>query len=255
MWGCCARGPVRLDEVPPVASCAVRWTSTGPLSGGVQRSAVDARGTRPAGGSARQTAGSQSPVALTCPTDPRPGCLGKVPAGTGSSDGSDREARLHGDPGACAAGDYLGKIERQFIPQDLPSSLPVTHLLPERPVFVRAVGAVSNLGAVLPKPKREAVRSLPFSTTGRWKHDASAQSGGMAWPLKEIRNLALLSCSLNRAGPSWRSNIISMRPESIDFAISPYTRQPLFSLSLFLLGMSHSGVASTLRESMLPASP
>lgn len=48
---------------------------------------------------------------------------------------------------------YFGKIARQFTPPELPSSLLVTHLLPERPVFVSAVGAVTNLRAVLPKPK------------------------------------------------------------------------------------------------------
>lgn len=67
MWGCCACGPVRLDGVSSVAPCAVRRASTGPPSGGVQRSPVDARGTRPAGSSARQAAGSQPPLALTCP--------------------------------------------------------------------------------------------------------------------------------------------------------------------------------------------
>ncbi|MFJ2576545.1 adenosylhomocysteinase [Kitasatospora aureofaciens] len=48
---------------------------------------------------------------------------------------------------------YFGKIARQFVPPEFPSALLVTHLLPERPAFVRAVGTVTNLRAVLPKPK------------------------------------------------------------------------------------------------------
>lgn len=48
---------------------------------------------------------------------------------------------------------YFGRITRQFAPDELPSSLLVTHLLPERPSFVHAVNAVSRLRAVLPKPK------------------------------------------------------------------------------------------------------
>ncbi|MFC5799443.1 adenosylhomocysteinase [Streptomyces formicae] len=48
---------------------------------------------------------------------------------------------------------YWRKIAELFTPAERPSSLLVTHLLPERPAFVRAVGAVSELRAVLPKPK------------------------------------------------------------------------------------------------------
>lgn len=48
---------------------------------------------------------------------------------------------------------YFSKITSRFRPEEQPSSLLVTHLLPERPSFVRAVGAVSSLRAVLPKPK------------------------------------------------------------------------------------------------------
>ncbi|UED83277.1 adenosylhomocysteinase [Streptomyces profundus] len=50
---------------------------------------------------------------------------------------------------------YWRKIASEFAPDPTarPSSLLVTHLLPERPAFVRAVGAVSELRAVLPKPK------------------------------------------------------------------------------------------------------
>lgn len=69
---------------------------------------------------------------------------------------------------------YFGKIARQFTPPELPSSLLVTHLLPERPVFVGAVGAVTNLRAVLPKPKsidsaarREVERAYPCDGLSR----------------------------------------------------------------------------------------
>jgi adenosylhomocysteinase len=48
---------------------------------------------------------------------------------------------------------YFGRIGRAFAPGERPASLLVTHLLRERPAFVRAVGAVSDLRAVLPKPK------------------------------------------------------------------------------------------------------
>ena len=48
---------------------------------------------------------------------------------------------------------YFGKITSRFRPDQQPSSLLVTHLLPERPSFVRAVAAASHLRAVLPKPK------------------------------------------------------------------------------------------------------
>ena len=48
---------------------------------------------------------------------------------------------------------YFGKITSRFRPEQQPSSLLVTHLLPERPSFVRAVAAASHLRAVLPKPK------------------------------------------------------------------------------------------------------
>jgi len=51
---------------------------------------------------------------------------------------------------------YFDKITARFRPEELPSSFLVTHLLPERPSFVRAVGCASNLRAVLPKPKSVA---------------------------------------------------------------------------------------------------
>ncbi|MEV0445476.1 adenosylhomocysteinase [Streptomyces spectabilis] len=48
---------------------------------------------------------------------------------------------------------YFSKIAERFMTDVRPSSLLITHLLPERPAFVRAVGKVTNLRAVLPKPK------------------------------------------------------------------------------------------------------
>lgn len=48
---------------------------------------------------------------------------------------------------------YFSKITSQFRPDKQPSSFLVTHLLPERPSFVRGVAAASTLRAVLPKPK------------------------------------------------------------------------------------------------------
>jgi adenosylhomocysteinase len=51
---------------------------------------------------------------------------------------------------------YFARITSHFRPAEPPSSFLVTHLLPERPSFVRAVGAASSLRAVLPKPKSVA---------------------------------------------------------------------------------------------------
>ncbi|MFJ2176351.1 NAD(P)-binding domain-containing protein [Streptomyces sp. NPDC087851] len=48
---------------------------------------------------------------------------------------------------------YFGRIARRFAPDERLSSILVTHLLPERPSFVHAVSVVSDLRAVLPKPK------------------------------------------------------------------------------------------------------
>ncbi|MFJ9521057.1 adenosylhomocysteinase [Kitasatospora sp. NPDC101801] len=48
---------------------------------------------------------------------------------------------------------YFAKIAGQFIPEVRPSAFLVTHLLPERPSFVRSVAALAELRAVLPKPK------------------------------------------------------------------------------------------------------
>ncbi|MDH6135813.1 adenosylhomocysteinase [Kitasatospora sp. MAA4] len=48
---------------------------------------------------------------------------------------------------------YFAKITGQFVPEVRPSAFLVTHLLPERPSFVRSVGVLAELRAVLPKPK------------------------------------------------------------------------------------------------------
>ncbi|MEV7787687.1 adenosylhomocysteinase [Streptomyces sp. NPDC088106] len=61
---------------------------------------------------------------------------------------------------------YFGRIASLFAPADRPASLLITHLLPERPAFVRGVAAVTELRAVLPKPKSvhpEAVRRVESS--------------------------------------------------------------------------------------------
>ncbi|WP_371481387.1 adenosylhomocysteinase [Kitasatospora sp. NBC_00315] len=69
---------------------------------------------------------------------------------------------------------YFGKIARQFTPAERPASLLVTHLLPERPSFVRAVATLSELRAVLPKPKsidtsarREIEQTIPCDELSR----------------------------------------------------------------------------------------
>lgn len=48
---------------------------------------------------------------------------------------------------------YFARINTQFPSPEPAASLLITHLLPERPSFVRSVGAASRLRAVLPKPK------------------------------------------------------------------------------------------------------
>ncbi|MEV0262002.1 adenosylhomocysteinase [Streptomyces sp. NPDC050617] len=48
---------------------------------------------------------------------------------------------------------YFGKIAACFAPVDRPAAFLITHLLPERPAFVRGVAGVTELRAVLPKPK------------------------------------------------------------------------------------------------------
>ncbi|MEW1998069.1 adenosylhomocysteinase [Streptomyces coelicoflavus] len=48
---------------------------------------------------------------------------------------------------------YFTRIAVQFAPDEPSSSCLITHLLAERPAFVRAVAAMTRLAAVLPKPK------------------------------------------------------------------------------------------------------
>jgi hypothetical protein len=48
---------------------------------------------------------------------------------------------------------YFAEIAAQFAPADRLTSFLITHLLPERPAFVRAVASMSRLRTVLPKPK------------------------------------------------------------------------------------------------------
>ncbi|MGW1073910.1 adenosylhomocysteinase [Streptomyces sp. NPDC002537] len=48
---------------------------------------------------------------------------------------------------------YFGRIASRFAPAERPAAFLITHLLPERPAFVRGVAGVTELRAVLPKPK------------------------------------------------------------------------------------------------------
>ncbi|BBA96302.1 putative adenosylhomocysteinase [Actinacidiphila reveromycinica] len=48
---------------------------------------------------------------------------------------------------------YFARIAAQFTPGEQASSFLITHLLAERPAFVRAVATMTRLTAVLPKPK------------------------------------------------------------------------------------------------------
>ncbi|MCQ4081962.1 adenosylhomocysteinase [Streptomyces sp. RB6PN25] len=69
---------------------------------------------------------------------------------------------------------YFAKITAQFTPDEQVTSFLVTHLLPERPAFVRAVGTLTRLRAVLPKPKsintaarREVEKTIPVDELSR----------------------------------------------------------------------------------------
>ncbi|GAA0374002.1 adenosylhomocysteinase [Streptomyces blastmyceticus] len=58
---------------------------------------------------------------------------------------------------------YFGRIASRFAPEERPVSFLITHLLPERPAFVRGIAGVTELRAVLPKPKSvhaEALRQV-----------------------------------------------------------------------------------------------
>lgn len=69
---------------------------------------------------------------------------------------------------------YFNKIAAQFVPSEPTTSFLITHLLAERPSFVRAVASVTRLRAVLPKPKsvnaaarREVERGTPCDVLSR----------------------------------------------------------------------------------------
>lgn len=69
---------------------------------------------------------------------------------------------------------YFAKVVAQFASDERTSAFLVTHLLPERPAFIRAVTAMSTLKAVLPKPKsislaaqREVERIVPVDALTR----------------------------------------------------------------------------------------
>ncbi|NBE50608.1 NAD-binding protein [Streptomyces boluensis] len=69
---------------------------------------------------------------------------------------------------------YFARTVAQFTPSEPTASFLITHLLPERPAFVRAVAAMTRLAAVLPKPKsvnpaaqREVEQAVPVDTLTR----------------------------------------------------------------------------------------
>lgn len=69
---------------------------------------------------------------------------------------------------------YFARIAAQFAPGEQTASFLITHLLAERPAFVRAVTAMTRLTAVLPKPKsihpaakREVEQTVPVDTLTR----------------------------------------------------------------------------------------
>ncbi|NJP79619.1 adenosylhomocysteinase, partial [Streptomyces sp. AA8] len=69
---------------------------------------------------------------------------------------------------------YFSKIATHFTPTDQATSFLITHLLVERPGFVRAVASMTRLRAVLPKPKsvhpaaqREVEQTIPCDTLSR----------------------------------------------------------------------------------------
>ncbi|MER8071979.1 NAD(P)-binding domain-containing protein [Streptomyces sp. NPDC094034] len=69
---------------------------------------------------------------------------------------------------------YFARIADHFAPVERPSSFLITHLLPERPSFVQAVGKSSALRAVLPKPRsiapaalREVEKTIPCDSLTR----------------------------------------------------------------------------------------
>ncbi|KLL11852.1 MULTISPECIES: NAD(P)-binding domain-containing protein [Protofrankia] len=69
---------------------------------------------------------------------------------------------------------FFTKIVSRFASDEQATTFLITHLLPERPGFVRAVAATSRLRAVLPKPKsidpaarREVEQSIPVDALSR----------------------------------------------------------------------------------------
>ncbi|MGW0555756.1 hypothetical protein ACWDZ6_16320 [Streptomyces sp. NPDC002926] len=79
---------------------------------------------------------------------------------------------------------YFAKIAAQFAADEQAASFLVTHLLPERPGFVRAVASLSRLRAVLPKPKsispaaqREVEQTLlaySFECSAKYRYTCTA---------------------------------------------------------------------------------
>lgn len=61
------------------------------------------------------------------------------------------------------AASYFARITGHFTIEEPPTVFLITHLLPERPAFVRAVASITDLRAVLPKPKSidlDALRAI-----------------------------------------------------------------------------------------------
>ncbi|MFJ9884895.1 DUF6879 family protein [Streptomyces sp. NPDC091287] len=128
---------------------------TGDTAGEVGRPGESAPSPRPAHatyGRPRRTGAPHAPIA-------RPRIAGRC---TGArrhwqaADSADHSARRSRDRTFSAdrarLDTYFAKVAEAFTPRERPSSLLITHLLPERPAFVGAVSRVSHLRAVLPKP-------------------------------------------------------------------------------------------------------
>ncbi|SEQ68668.1 adenosylhomocysteinase [Streptomyces sp. yr375] len=69
---------------------------------------------------------------------------------------------------------YFARIATQFAPEEQTASFLITHMLAERPAFVRAVATMTRLTAVLPKPKsvhpaakREVEQTVPVDALTR----------------------------------------------------------------------------------------
>ncbi|MGV9311107.1 adenosylhomocysteinase [Streptomyces sp. NPDC003691] len=94
---------------------------------------------------------------------------------------------------------YFSKIATRFAPDKGAASFLITHLLPERPAFVRAVATMSRLCAVLPKPKsvsisarREVERTVPVDTLSREMFCDAAVALDYMESRTEAENLLLL---------------------------------------------------------------